>query len=315
MPEPSSTAPTTTVNAPETPGVQPGQVEREFTVRERSQWQQAMRRFLRHRLAVGSLTIFLLLVVFAFLGPLVWKYKYTTITPDNSVGPGLGHPFGTDNLGHDLFAEVMRGLQQSIKVALLIALLATTVGALWGVFSGYYKGLIDASLMRFADLLLTIPQLALAAGLANHFGGTWWIIGIILGGLSAPYVARVVRGMVLSLREREFIEAARALGASDMRIMLVHLVPNAMAVVIVNATLLVAAGVLSETALSFFGFGIQAPDTSLGLLVSAGEIAVLTRPWLFYFPGLFIIVFALTVNFIGDGLRDALDPHQTRQRR
>jgi peptide/nickel transport system permease protein len=128
-------------------------------------------------------------------------------------------------------------------------------------------------------------------------------------------VARVVRGMVLSLREREFVEAARALGASDLRIMLVHLVPNAMAVVIVNATLLVAGGVLGETALSFFGFGIQAPDTSLGLLVSAGEGAVDTRPWLFYFPGLFIILFALTVNFIGDGLRDALDPQQTRQRR
>jgi ABC-type dipeptide/oligopeptide/nickel transport system permease subunit len=315
MPEPSSTAPVTTVSAPESPGVQPGPVDREFTVRERSQWQQAGRRFLRHRLAVGSLTIFLLLVVFAFLGPLIWKYKYTTITPDNSVGPRWGHPFGTDNLGHDLFAEVMRGLQQSIKVALLIALLATTVGAFWGVFSGYYKGLVDSALMRFADLLLTIPQLALAAGLANHFGGTWWIIGIILGGLSAPYVARVVRGMVLSLREREFIEAARALGASDLRIMLVHLVPNAMAVVIVNATLLVAGGVLGETALSFFGFGIQAPDTSLGLLVSAGQGAVLTRPWLFYFPGLFIILFALTVNFIGDGLRDALDPQQTRQRR
>jgi peptide/nickel transport system permease protein len=197
----------------------------------------------------------------------------------------------------------------------MIAILATVVGTLWGVFSGYYKGFVDSALMRFADLLLTIPQLALAAALANHFGGTWWIIGIILGGLAAPYVARVIRGMVLSLREREFVEAARALGGSDLRIMLVHLVPNAMAVVIVNATLLVAAGVLSETALSFFGFGIQAPDTSLGLLVSAGQGAVLTRPWLFYFPGLFIIVFALTVNFIGDGLRDALDPQQTRQRR
>ena len=298
----------------QTAGARAGEVDREFTVRERSQWQQAMRRFLQHRLAVGSLSIFLLLVLFAFIGPLVWKYKYTTITPDNSVGPRLAHPFGTDNLGHDLFAEVMRGLQQSIKVALLIALLATTVGTLWGVFSGFYKGWTDSVLMRLADLLLTIPQLALAAGLANHFGGTWWIIGSILGGLFAPYVARVVRGMVLSLREREFIEAARALGASDLRIMLVHLVPNAMAVVIVNATLLVAGGVLGETALSFFGFGIQSPDTSLGLLVSAGQGAVLTRPWLFYFPGLFIILFALSVNFIGDGLRDAFDPTQTRVR-
>ena len=138
---------------------------------------------------------------------------------------------------------------------------------------------------------------------------------MILGSLSAPYVARVVRGVVLSLREREFIEAARALGASNRRIMLRHLVPNTLAVVIVNATLLVAGGILAETALSFVGFGVRAPDTSLGLLITLAQGAVSTRPWLFYFPGVFIILIALTVNFIGDGLRDALDPRQTRQRR
>ncbi|HKT01174.1 MAG TPA: ABC transporter permease [Rugosimonospora sp.] len=294
-------------------GVAP--VEREFTVRERSQLRQALRRFLRHRLAVASLTVFVLLVLFAFVTPLFWKYNYTTITPDNSQPPSLRHPFGTDNLGHDMFAQVLRGLQQSIKVALSIALIATVVGTLWGVASGYFGRGVDTALMRLADLVLTVPALALAAALANNFGGQWWTIALILGSLAAPYVARVVRGVVLSLREQEFVEAARALGASHTRIMLRHLVPNALAVVIVNATLLVALGILSETALSFVGFGVRAPDTSLGLLITIAQGAVDTRPWLFYFPGLFIILVALTVNFVGDGLRDALDPRQTRQRR
>jgi peptide/nickel transport system permease protein len=292
-----------------------GRVEREFTVKDRSQLQQALRRFLRHRLAVGSLILFLLLVLFAFVTPLFWKYHYGQITPDNNFAPSLKHPFGTDNLGHDMFAEVLRGLQQSIKVALSIALIATVGGTLWGTLSGYYGGWVDNGLMRFADLVLTIPQLALAAALANNFGGSWWIIALILGALSAPYVGRVVRGMVLSIREREYVEASRALGASNFRIMMRHLVPNAFAVVVVNATLLVASGILLETSLSFLGFGVRPPDISLGVLITLGQGAVNTRPWLFYFPGLFIILVALTVNFLGDGLRDALDPQQTRQRR
>jgi ABC-type dipeptide/oligopeptide/nickel transport system permease subunit len=289
--------------------------DREFTVKERSQLRQALRRFLRHRLAVGSLVLFILIVLLAFIGPLLWKYKYTDFTNDNSVPPSLAHPFGTDSSGHDAFAQVLRGLQQSVKVALCIAIVASTLGVLWGGVSGYYRGLADAGLMRFADLILTLPPIAMAAALGSMSGGTWWMIALILGGLSAPLVARAVRGVVLSLREQEFVEAARALGASDRWIITRHLVPNAMAIVIVYATLLVASGILAETALSYIGFGVQAPDTSLGLLITDAQSAVQTRPWLFYFPGLFIILIALTVNFIGDGLRDALDPRQTRQRR
>jgi glutathione transport system permease protein len=289
--------------------------EREFTVEEKSQWQQALRRFLRHRIAMASLVVFVLLLLFAFVGPLVWKYKYTELTDDNSVGPSLKHPFGTDNLGADGLAVIMRGTQQSLKIALCIALLAVVAGSIWGVVSGYFLGVTDTVLMRFADLVLTVPALALAAALAHNTSGSWWIIALVLGALATPYVARVVRGVVLSLREREFIEAARALGASNTRIMFRHLIPNALAVVIVNATLLIAAGILAETALSYLGFGVRAPDTSLGLLITVAQGAVDTRPWLFYFPGLFIILIALTVNFVGDGLRDALDPRQTRQRR
>jgi ABC-type dipeptide/oligopeptide/nickel transport system permease subunit len=315
MPEPTSGAPGATATEPEVAEPVTGRVEREFTVRDRSQLRQALTRFLRHRLAVVSLIVFLLLVLLAFIGPVLWKYGYKDITPDNSVSPSAAHPFGTDNLGHDTLAVTLRGLQQSIKIALSIALLATVVGCLWGVVSGFYGRLVDAVLMRVADLILTIPALALAAALSNNFGGTWWIIAMVLGSLSAPYVARVVRGVVLSLRELEYVEAARALGASGTRIMLRHLVPNAFAVVIVNATLLVAQGILAETALSFIGFGVKAPDTSLGLQITIAQSAVTTRPWLFYFPGLFIILVSLTVNFVGDGLRDALDPRQTRQRR
>jgi peptide/nickel transport system permease protein len=290
-------------------------VEREFTVKERSQWKMAFRRFLKHRLAAISVVVFILLVLFAFVGPHLWKYDYINYTNDLNNPPNGTHPFGTDETGYDEVALVMRGTQQSLKVSFIIAILGTGVGAVWGIVAGFFGGVVDSALMRLADLVLTIPALALAAALARQGSGTLLLIGLVLAGVSAPYVSRVVRGVVLSLREREFVEAARALGASNTRIMFRHLLPNTLPVVIVNATLLIAAGILLETALSFVGFGIQAPDTSLGLLITNEKGAVDTRPWLFYFPGAFIILIALTVNFIGDGLRDALDPRQTRERR
>jgi peptide/nickel transport system permease protein len=289
--------------------------EREFTVKERSQWRMALRRFLKHRLAAISLAVFILLVLFAFVGPHLWHYSYLNYTNDLNNKPNGKHPFGTDETGYDELSLVMRGTQQSLKVSFLIALVGTGSGAIWGVVAGFFGGVTDSALMRLADLILTIPALALAAALARNGSGTLLLIGLVLAGVSAPYVARVVRGVVLSLREREFIEAARALGASNTRIMVRHLLPNTVPVLIVNATLLIAAGILLETALSFVGFGIQPPDISLGILITREKGAIDTRPWLFYFPGLFIILIALTVNFIGDGLRDALDPRQTRERR
>ena len=275
----------------------------------------ALRRFLHHRLATVSVFVFLALLFFAFVMPHLWQYKYNVYTNDLSVSPNLKHPFGTDATGYDQFAVVMRGTAQSLKVAFTIAIVGTGAGAIWGVVAGYFGGLADAGLMRLADLVLTIPALALAAAIAHNSSGGVFQIGLILALVSAPYVARVVRGVVLSLREREFIEAARALGASNTRIMVRHLLPNTLPVLIVNATLLVAQGILLETALSYVGFGIQPPDTSLGLEITTQQGALQTRPWLFYFPGLFIILIALSVNFIGDGLRDALDPRQTRERR
>ncbi|HZM74607.1 MAG TPA: ABC transporter permease [Candidatus Limnocylindrales bacterium] len=286
----------------------------EFSVKERSQLRIVVSRFMRHRLAVASLITFLALIVIAYAGAALWQHTYTDITPDNSQPPSLAHPFGTDGVGHDNLAMVLRGLQQSIKIALMVALIATVVGTAWGATAGYFGRHVDNALMRVADLVIILPGIALAAFLASLGPGSWLTIALVIGGLASATVSRVIRGVVLSLREQDFIEAARALGASDARIIFRHLVPNVMGPLIVNATILVAVGILAETALSFLGFGVRDPDTSLGLLINDAEGAVRTRPWLFYFPGVFIILIALTINFIGDGLRDAFDPRQTRVR-
>jgi ABC-type dipeptide/oligopeptide/nickel transport system permease subunit len=288
--------------------------DREFTVAQRSQVQLVFRRFLRHRAAMISLVVLLLVVLLAFVGGAVWKYAAGEITPDNSVPPSWDHPFGTDAVGKDQFAQVLRGTRISLGVAVLVALLATVVGTIWGAVAAYFGGFTDSLMMRISDLVLTLPLIAVAAMLGHNFGGSWWLIAFVIAGLYWAYVSRVARGVVLSLREKEFVEAAKALGASDWRIIMRHLIPNALGSVIVNATILVALAILLETALSYLGFGVTAPDTSLGLLVSESQTALTTRPWLFYFPGLFIIIIALTINFIGDGLRDALDPQQTKVR-
>lgn len=304
----------TDIQAPGSSGTEAPRTEYEFTVRQRSQTQLILRRFLRHRAAVVSLVVFVLIVLWAFIGPHLWHYSYQKYTPDNSQPPSWKHPFGTDSSGYDAYAQVMRGTQTSVKIALMIALGSTLVGAVWGAIAGFYRGLVDAVMMRIADLVLTLPLFAIALVIASHSGGSWYWIAVVVAGLTWAYVARVVRSAVLSLREKEFVEAAKALGASDAWIIFRHLLPNALGPIIVNATVLVATGILTETALSFLGFGVQPPDTSLGLLVSQARTAVDTRPWLFYIPGAFIIAVALTINFIGDGLRDAFDPRQQRVR-
>jgi ABC-type dipeptide/oligopeptide/nickel transport system permease subunit len=292
-------------------------LEREFTVAARSQRQMIVRRFLAHKLAVGSLIAFLLVVAASLIGGRFWKYGYADITDEFSTAPSWTHPMGTDDIGHDSLAQVLRGAQKSVQVALMVAFLSTTFGTVVGAFAGYYRGIVDSALMRFTDLVLTIPYIAILAVLAatvSAQAGNWFFIGLVLSVVLWTSIARVVRGTFLSLREKEFVEAARALGASDRRIIFRHLLPNATGSIIVNATVTVAVAILTETALSYIGIGIQPPDTSLGLLVSTGQQAATTRPWLFYFPGIVIIVIALTVNFIGDGLRDAFDPTQTRVR-
>jgi len=291
--------------------------EREFTIERRSQTQMVVRRFLAHRLAVASLIVLLLVIAGSLVGGRLWRYNYADITDEFSTPPSWGHPMGTDDIGHDSMARILRGAQKSVQVALLVALLSTTFGAVLGALAGYYRGATDSVLMRFTDLVLTVPAIAILAVLAATLAdraGNWFFIALVLAALLWTYIARVVRGQFLSLREKEFVEAARALGASDRRIIFRHLLPNATGAIIVNATITVAVAILLEAALSYLGVGIRPPDTSLGLLIQDGQQAATTRPWLFYYPGLIIIIIALTVNFVGDGLRDAFDPTQTRVR-
>jgi peptide/nickel transport system permease protein len=284
----------------------------------RSQWRMIVGRFLRHRLAVASLVILVVLTAAAFFGGSLARYGFEELTPELSEAPSFTHWFGTDSIGHDLFAQVLRGARRSIVVALLVAVLSTTFGTLVGALAGYYRGWIDAALMRITDLFLTIPTLAVLLVVASRYrgeSGNWLAISIIIAAFAWMSLARVVRGVFLSLREREFVEAARALGARDRRIIVRHLIPNALGPIIVNATLLVGTAIIIETALSFLGFGISPPDTSLGRLVASGAPASQTRPWLFYLPGLYLVLIVLSINFLGDGLRDAFDPQQRRDRK
>jgi peptide/nickel transport system permease protein len=310
--------------------------EREFTIKARTQGQMVRGRFIRHRGAIIGLTVILLVVLLAYTSIGFWfvpgwwglNFKDTGelvnggsptldlipwIDGDGlTIGP---HPFGQDAIGRDYFALTMRGTQISLMVAFVIAIVSTLLGTILGALAGYYGGKTDDGLMRLTDLLLTIPVLIIAAVVAQLVSD-WgpFFLALVLALLIWTSLARLVRGEFLSLREKEFVEAARAMGASAPRIIFRHMLPNAIGTIIVSATLTVAIAILLEAGLSYLGFGVQPPDTSLGLLISTYQNAFSTRPWLFWWPGLFIIVIALSINFVGDGLRDAFDPRQNRVR-
>jgi ABC-type dipeptide/oligopeptide/nickel transport system permease subunit len=311
-------------------------VEREFTIKAMTQRQLVTRRFFRHRGALAGLGAFLFVLVISmssigFFGLPGW-YGKSFETNNEVVNGGRmtldvlpsfldgdwfawgAWPFGQDNIGRDYFALTMRGAQISLVIALLVGLVSTTIGVLVGALSGYFRGWVEGVLMRITDVFLTIPLLLIAAVVGKLSGGGALSLAAVLGLLVWVQLARLVRGEFLSLREKEFVEAARAMGASSGRIIFRHILPNALGTIIVNATLTIASAILLETALSFLGFGVQPPDTSLGKLISDYQQAFQTRPWLFWWPGLFIVAIALSVNFIGDGLRDAFDPKQTRVR-
>ena len=303
----------------------------------RSQGQLVRRRFFRHRAAMISLAVLIIVLLLAttsigVLGiPGWWKYGYAesgivvnrgaptlSVVPTFLGGDGLAwgeHPFGQDDLGRDYFALTMRGAQISLLIAFVVGVFSTVLGTVIGALAGYYRGRVETVLMRFTDVIITIPVLVIAAVLGQKYGnGGPLVLALVVGSVTWMTLARLVRGEFLSLREKEFVEAARALGAKPTRIIFRHIMPNTVGVITVAATLSVATAILLETALSYLGFGVRAPDTSLGLLVSTYQNAFTTRPWLFWWPGLFIVIIALCVNFIGDGLRDAFDPRQNRVR-
>jgi ABC-type dipeptide/oligopeptide/nickel transport system permease subunit len=282
-------------------------------IEARSQFRMAAERFVHHKLALIGGGIFVFLLLLSTVGAHLWHYQYAQITGEFGTGPSPQHPFGTDTIGHDLFAQVLKGTATSIETALVVAVIATVIGTLIGATAGYYGGLADSLLMRFTDLILVVPVLAvllvLAAGVSS-LAGNWFVIALVLAALFWTYLARLVRGTFLSLREREFVEAEWAIGATDRRIILRHMIPNAIGPIVVNATLTVAQAMLIEAILSFLGLGIQPPDVSLGSLIAAGQGDATALPWLFYFPSIILVVAILSVNFLGDGLRDALDPSQ-----
>ncbi|MFM6968318.1 MAG: ABC transporter permease [Microbacteriaceae bacterium] len=299
------------------------------------------RRFFQHRAAVTSIIVLAMVVLLAFtsVGTIIggtgklaadfetgkivldgfritgwWKYNWYenyTITTAGGV-PSWEHPFGQDTLGKDIFARVMRGIQQSLTVVSLIGFLATVMGVIIGSLAGFLRGWLDSLLMRMTDVIIIIPGLVLGAVLGRTVGGNAVSLGVLLGLVSWTGLARLVRGEFLALREREFVDAARVAGASNLRIIFRHILPNSIGVIVVSATLLMSAAILTETALSYLGFGITAPDISLGQIISEYNEAFKTRPWLFWWPGFFIVVIALCINFVGDGLRDAFDPRQRR---
>ena len=263
---------------------------------------------------MGSLVLLAGVFVLAFFGARLWRYGYADITDDLSSGPSWGHPMGTDGIGHDVLAQVLRGTQRSLQVALVVAVLSTVVGAVAGAAAGFCRGWVDAVIMRFTDAVLSVPGIAVLAVLAGSVrDANWLAVALVLSSVSWMGIARVVRSLMLSLREQEFVTAARAAGASDRRILFRHLLPHAAGPISVKASVTVGTAVLAESALSFLGLGISPPDTSLGRLVDAGQHAATTRPWLFYFPGLVILVIVLCVNFVGDGLRDAVNPSSRRR--
>ncbi|GMM95247.1 ABC transporter permease [Microbacterium sp. UBA1612] len=304
-----------------------------------SQGQIVRRRFFRHRGALAAMVVLIFIVLLAFTSvgvtlwglriPGWWQYDWTEIPavenggrptmsllPEFLGGAGIqfgDHPFGQDEVGRDIFAVVMRGAQQSIMVMVIAGVVATVIGVVIGALAGYYRKATDSVLMRFTDIVITIPLIVIGSVLGNAFGNLGAaVLGVVIGLFAWTSMARLVRGEFLSLREREFVDAARVSGARDRRIIFRHILPNAVGVIVVNATLLMAGAILLESALSFLGFGVQSPDTSLGKLVSDNQAAFSTRPWLFWWPGLFIIAIALCINFIGDGLRDAFDPRQKK---
>lgn len=309
---------TTVVDPQQAPASTGAVVEREFTVKARSQRQQIISRFLHNKQAMAGLIVFAVLLIGSFVGPLFYRWSYTDIDlSSKSVGLfSPGHFLGTQELGKDLVALLMRGVQRSALIVVLVVGIAGGIGVLIGSIAGYYGKWLDNLLMRLVDLILTLPGLVVITVVAASIPSARSPVGvgIILGFFGWLDLARLIRAQFLSLREREFVEAAHAMGASDRRIIFRHLLPNVLGTIIVWGTLTAAIAVLLEASLTYLGYGVTGDDTSLGRLVSDGVAAADSRPWLFYCPGLLLMILVMCINLIGDGIRDAFDPSNKRVR-
>jgi peptide/nickel transport system permease protein len=286
--------------------------------KRRSQGRIIFDRFIRNKTAVGAACFLIIMFLFCFAGPYLWHVdpNQLNITKLSATlaQPSLAHPFGTDDVGRDQFARSMIGGQYSLIVGMLSMLLGIGIGLLVGALAGFYGGWIDNVLMRVTDVVLAIPLYLLLFVLSATFSdGSPKSVILIIAFFSWSYAARLIRSEFLTLKEREFVMAARTIGARDFRLMFRHILPNAAGPIIVNATLLVGANIITESVLSFFGFGIQPPTSSWGQMINTGDSFFDADPLLVFVPGLLIFVTVLSFNLAGDGLRDALDPYMTER--
>ncbi|HSM58660.1 MAG TPA: ABC transporter permease [Candidatus Sulfomarinibacteraceae bacterium] len=282
------------------------------------------RRFRRHKMAMAGLIMLVLLFIYSFGGALIYSEAEANLTNTSMrlQGPSLTHPFGTDTVGRDILARTIYGGQISLIIGLAAVILETILGVLIGAVAGYYGGKLDSILMRFTEAMLNIPQLFILIVMAKFFGGkvpnltllgrtfsgSVIVIIIIIALTSWMYLARIVRAEFLSLKENDFVMAARAIGTPTSDIIFRHILPNSIAPIIVAATLGVANAILAEAYISFLGLGVQPPTATWGNMLDGAYNYLEAAPWLWIFPGLLILFTVLSINFVGDGLRDALDP-------
>ncbi|MDD2205731.1 MAG: nickel transporter permease [Aminobacterium sp.] len=274
---------------------------------------EIMRRLKKNRLAMFGLTIVVLLFITALFADFIAPYSYAKQhLSDAFQAPNSKYILGTDEFGRDIFSRIVYGSRISLQVGFIAVGLAVVVGGFLGAVSGFYGGKIDNLIMRAMDILLSIPQILLAIAIAASLGPGLFNLMIAVGISSIPSYARIVRSAVLSIRNQEFVEAAKAMGSSDFRIIMKHILPNSMAPIIVQATLGVAFAILTAAGLSFIGLGIQPPMPEWGAMLSGGRGYIRDYPYMTLFPGLAIMITILALNFLGDGLRDALDPKLKR---
>ncbi|WP_163832470.1 oligopeptide ABC transporter permease OppC [Spartinivicinus ruber] len=287
------------------------QAATEADIKGRSLWEDAWRRFISNKAAIASLVILLLISILTIVGPLLSEFAYDdTDWLAMNAAPSVesGHYFGTDPLGRDLFVRVMMGGQISLMVGVMGSLVAVVVGTLYGAISGFVGGKLDSFMMRTLEVLSSFPFMFFVILLVTFFGRNILLIFVAIGMVSWLDMARIVRGQTLSLKNKEFIEAAHACGVRTNKIVTRHIVPNVLGVVVVYATLLVPSMILFESFLSYLGLGIQEPQTSWGALISEGAKTMDITPWQLLFPASFLVLTLFCFNFVGDGLRDALDP-------
>jgi len=279
--------------------------------KKKSQWGMVWRRLKRNKLAMFGLVIILILIILAIFAPFIapFDYRYLQLDPDYILmSPNRTHWFGTDDLGRDIFSRIVYGSRVSLQIGLISIGIATIAGGLLGAIAGYYGGHLDNGIMRFMDLLLAVPGILLAISIVAVLGPGMTNLMIAMGIGAIPVEARVIRSSVMMVRDQEFVEAAKAVGTSDLRIIFKHILPNAMAQIIVQSTLGVAGAILGAAGLSFIGLGIQPPAADWGGMLAAARPHLRDHWHVATFPGLAIMITVFALNLLGDGLRDALDP-------